>query len=160
MLNKPGTFIKNTLSDLVLLNAPICSAVGNPLDEAWADIEPVLVGAPLHQFGVSTDNPDYARTLQAAGKWTGPGACSARNALKVLDYIIGIAGMLMLFVLRSRDGARAGLLCIAVLLVNDLMFASLSGSYQRYHDRALFLLLIPALLAMNELRLKYPGSRS
>jgi len=155
LLNRPGAFIKNTLSDIFMLNAPICSAVGQPLEESWPDIEPALIGTPIHQFGVRTDNPDYARTLQAAGTWTGPRVCSARNGLKILGYMIGIVGMLILFVLRSRAAIKLGLFCITVLLANDLLFAALSGSYQRYHDRALFLLLVPALLAMNELRLKY-----
>ena len=64
-------------------------------------------------------------------------------------------GLLMLFVLRSRGAIRLGLFCVAVLRANDPPFAALSSSYQKYHNHALFLLLIPTLLAMNELRWKY-----
>jgi hypothetical protein len=66
-----------------------------------------------------------------------------------------ITGLLMLFVLRSRGAIRLGLFCVAVLRANDPPFAALSSSYQKYHNHALFLLLIPTLLAMNKLRWKY-----
>jgi hypothetical protein len=63
-----------------------------------------------------------------------------------------ITGLLMPFVLCSRGTTRLRRICVTVLLANDPQFAAPSGTYQRYHDRALFLLWIPELLAMNELR--------
>jgi len=72
--------------------------------------------------------------------------------LKLLTYIAGIVSLALLFFFDSRTAAKAALFSVVVLLINDLIFAALSGSYLRYHDRGLFLLMIPAILAINEFR--------
>lgn len=153
--NMPAEFIRNTLADMIELFKPGCTGIGAPLGDASPGIESAIAGAPMHHFGVRTVNPHYDRTLQATGSLVAPSVCSARIRLSYSTYLLGLIGLLALLALRSWKAVRLSLFCIAVLLANDLLFAAVSGAYERYHDRALFLLLVPALLALNELHYKY-----
>ena len=152
LLNMPGAFIKATLADLLRFQRFQCSGDLGPLALAEPGIETALTGAPLHPNGVMISNPAYERSLQAANVWSSPQVCGTLVSLKILTYIIGAIGLALLFFFGSRTAARTALFCVVALLINDLIFAALSGSYLRYHDRGLFLLMIPALLAINEFR--------
>jgi hypothetical protein len=153
LLNMPGAFIKATLADLLRFQRFQCNGDDlGPLALAEPGIEPALSGAPLHPNGVMISNPAYERSLQAANLWGSPQVCGTLASLKILTYIIGATGLILLFFFGSRTATKTALFCVVVLLINDLIFAALSGSYLRYHDRGLFLLMIPAILAINEFR--------
>jgi hypothetical protein len=152
LLNMPGAFIEATLVDSLRFQRFQCSGDLGPLALAEAGIEPTLSGAPLHPNGVMISNPAYERSLQAANVWGRQQVCGTLANLKLLTYIIGTIGLALLFFFGSQTAAKTALFCVVVLLINDLFFAALSGAYLRYHDRGLFLLMIPAILAINEFR--------
>lgn len=153
LLNMPNTFIKAAAADIVNFYGTECSKV-SPLLPVKPGIESTLAGAPMHVHGQMIKNPDYERSLQAAGKLHTSQICHIRVAGKLITHTLGALGIALLLILRSWTAAKVGVFCIVVLLANDVLFAALSGNYPRYHDRALFLLTIPALLAIDQLRRK------
>ena len=152
LLNKPVAFIQATVIDSLQFQRFECSGDLGPLPPAEPGIEPALSGAPMHPHGVMLSNPAYERTMQAANAWSKAPICSTLVKFKTLTYILGAIALVLLWFFGSRTATRTALFCVAVLVINDLFFAALSGAYLRYHDRGLFLLMIPALLAINEFR--------
>jgi len=140
LLNKPVEFTKATISDFLSLFKVTCSDDFGPQDNQAAAIK--------------ANNAEYARSLQAAGIWSHESqGCLMQKSFKLITYFLGAIGLLVLSLFfRSQEVIKVGLFCVIVFLANDLLFAVVSGNYPRYHDRGLFLLIIPALLAISELR--------
>ena len=157
LLNMPGAFIEATLVDLLKLQRFECNGDLGPLRLAEPGIEPDLKGAPLHPTGVMISNAAYERSLQAANVLSRPRVCVMLAHLKMLTYLVAMICLALLFFIGSREASRTALFCVVVLLINDLIFAALSGPYLRYNDRGLFLLMIPLILTINEIRSRRPA---
>ena len=155
LLSTPLAFTKTTIRDFLNLFKVACSDDFGALAEAESGMEPAITGAPINYDKAVEGNAEYARTLQAAGLWGDESpACLMLKSFKLITYFLGAIGLLMLSLFfRSQEALKVGVFCVIVLLANDLLFAAVSGGeYLRYHDRGLFLLVIPALLAISELR--------
>ena len=143
LMNKPVALTKATVSDFLYLFEVTCNTEFGALDKTDPYNTPMI------------SNAEYERTLQAAGIWghKSPAACLMLKSFKLITYFLGAIGLLVLSrFFHSQEANKVALFCVIVFLVNDLFFAAVSGGYTRYHDRGLFLLIIPALLAISELR--------
>lgn len=153
LLNLPEAFTKATISDFLMLFISECGIDFRALNEAESGITPDIPGAPLLPNELIANNAEYERTLQAAGIWgqESQGGLMLK-IFRLTTYVLCAIGLLLSFFLRLQEAIKVGLFCILVFLANDLLFAAVSGPYPRFHNRGLFLLVIPALMTISEIR--------
>ncbi|MDH3285972.1 MAG: hypothetical protein OEQ13_14660, partial [Acidobacteriota bacterium] len=156
VMNMPAAVLRATAADLLTFYSSECSKLSR-LSLPKAGGEPSLAGAPMHEHGFATENPAYHRSLQAAGIWQTSQMCKTRRAAKLIAHLMAVAGLALLLILRAWPAAAVAVFCLFVVFANDFLFAALSGGYLRYHDRNLFLAIIPLLLAMDQLRSRRGG---